>query len=258
MAAVDADEVVTGEAVALDVQPAGLLLRMLGAAIDVAVQLVVLALLVAALAAAGPAPEVLGIVAVALFAFVAVLLPAVVEAATGGRSLGKLAVGARIVRSDGGAAGPRQAAIRALVGVLEIWLTLGVVAALTGIFTPRAQRLGDLVAGTYAQRTRAQPVPERIRMVPEPLAAWAAAADVAAVPVGLNRRIARFLDHAQALEPSARARWAATLAAEAAQVVSPVPAADPETFLRAVVAVRFARERAAVAARDGRAAALSR
>ncbi len=258
MAAVDADEVVTGEAVALDVQPVGLLLRMLGAAIDVAVQLAVLATLVAALAATGPAPEVLGILAVALFAFVAVLVPAVVETATGGRSLGKLAVGARIVRSDGGAAGPRQAAIRALVGVLEIWLTLGVLAALTGIFTPRAQRLGDLVAGTYAQRTRAQSVPERSPVVPEALAQWARSADVAAVPVGLNRRIARFLDHAEALAPAARARWAAALAAEAAQVVSPVPAADPETFLRAVAAVRFARERAAVAARDGRAAALSR
>ncbi len=254
----DADEVVTGEAVALDVQPAGLLLRMLGAAIDVAAQALVLVLLVAALAAVGPGAEVLGIVAVALFAFVAVLLPAVVEIATGGRSLGKLAVGARIVRADGGAAGPRHAAVRALVGVLEIWLTLGVVAALTGIFTPRAQRLGDLLAGTYAQRTRAQPVPERTPVVPDSLAEWARSADVAAMPVELSRRIARFLDHAQALEPASRARWASALAAEAARVVSPVPAADPETFLRAVTAVRFTRERAAVAARDGRAAALAR
>ena len=49
----------------------------------------------------------------------------------GGRrlgQLGRLAVGSRIVRIDGGAAGFRHAFIRALVGVIEIvqlWLVLG-------------------------------------------------------------------------------------------------------------------------------------
>ena len=42
-----------------------------------------------------------------------------------GKSLGKLAVGARIVRDDGGATGLRHALIRALAGVVEIYLTIG-------------------------------------------------------------------------------------------------------------------------------------
>ena len=44
------------------------------------------------------------------------------------------------------------------------------------------------------------------------------------------------------MEPAARARVAASLAREAAAHVSPVPAVDPETFLRGVVAVRRERE----------------
>ena len=63
---------------------------------------------------------------------------------------GRWAVGGRIVRVDGGAAGFRHAFIRAFIGVLEIWLTAGAVAAIVGAFTPRTQRLGDLVAGQRA------------------------------------------------------------------------------------------------------------
>ena len=44
------------------------------------------------------------------------------------------------------------------------------------------------------------------------------------------------------MEPAPRARVAASLAGEVAPHVSPVPAVDPETFLRGVVAVRRERE----------------
>ena len=61
--------------------------------------------------------------------FAILIVPMLVETATGGRSLGKLAVGARIVRDDGGAIGLRHAFIRALLGVLEIFMTFGGLAA---------------------------------------------------------------------------------------------------------------------------------
>src|SRR3546814_5251935 len=99
--------------------------------------------------------------------------PTTVETVTRGRSLGKRAVGGRIVRADGGAIGFRHAFLRALLGVLELWFTLGSLAALVGAFTPRAQRLGDLLAGTYSERTRTRPLPAPAPGIPPALAGWA-------------------------------------------------------------------------------------
>lgn len=240
------DEILTGEAVALDVQPIGYFLRALGLFIDVLLALGVLVLL--SLVAAwllgqsvldGSVSPILGVV---VFVLVTVVLPTVVETLSRGRSLGKLAVGGRIVRADGGASGFRQALIRALVGVFEIWLTAGAVAALVGAFTPRGQRLGDLVAGTYSERTRTPKLPPSAPGVPYPLLGWAQVADVARLPDRLARRTSQFVAHADAMEPAARTRLAASLAREASAHVSPVPPVDPEMFLRAVVAVRRDRE----------------
>jgi uncharacterized RDD family membrane protein YckC len=255
------DEVLTGEAVALDIQPTGFFLRVLGALIDIVLAIFVYALFVLVMiwwGGAGLDPALMPILSIAMLVVVAVVIPTVVETATRGRSLGKLAVGGRIVRTDGGAAGFRPALIRALVGVLEIWMTAGAVAAVTGAFTPRSQRLGDLLAGTYSQRTRSPRLPEVDPVVPPALQAWAAVADVAPLSERLSRRLGQFVRQADQLQPHARARLARDLAAEAAASVSPVPDIDPETFVRAVAAVRFQRELAAVRLRDARAAALLR
>ncbi|MCR2764635.1 RDD family protein [Microbacterium sp. zg.B48] len=255
------DEVLTGEAVALDVQPVGFFLRGLGALIDVLVGIgaLLLFLLVTSWLVGQSLVDAvaLPILSVTVLVTVTVVIPTVVETMTRGRSLGKLAVGGRIVRTDGGASGFRQAFIRALTGVLEIWLTLGAVAALVGAFTPRAQRLGDLLAGTYSERTRTPRLPPPGPPVPPALAGWAAVADVARLPDRLSRRIAQFTQSAAAMQPPARARLAATLAAEAAVHVSPVPAVDEETFLRAVVAVRRDRELRALQLEQQRVAALT-
>ncbi|MDF2491505.1 MAG: hypothetical protein K0Q58_83 [Microbacterium sp.] len=258
---IDQDEVLTGEAVALDIQPTGFFLRALGALIDVVLAVLVYALFVVVMAwwgGAGMDPALVPILSIAMLVVVAVVIPTVVETATRGRSLGKLAVGGRIVRTDGGAAGFRQAFIRALVGVFEIWMTAGAVAAVTGVFTPHSQRLGDLLAGTYSQRTRSPRLPEVDPVVPPALAQWATIADVAPLPERLSRRLAQFVRQAEQLQPDARARVARDLATEAAASVSPVPAVDPELFVRAVVAVRYERELAAVRLRDARAARLLR
>jgi uncharacterized RDD family membrane protein YckC len=255
------DEILTGEAVALDVQPIGFFLRALGCFLDVVIAIGVLILfsLVASwlLGESILDSSVFPIVAVSALVLVTVVLPTVVETATRGRSLGKLIVGGRVVRADGGASGFRQAFIRALVGVFEIWLTAGAVAAIVGAFTPRSQRLGDLMAGTYAERTRTPRLPDPAPGVPQPLAHWAVVADVARLPDRLARRIAQFVSHADRMEPAARARVAASLASEAAAHVSPVPAVDPETFLRGVVAVRRDRELRGLGLEAQRVAALT-
>jgi uncharacterized RDD family membrane protein YckC len=255
------DEVLTGEAVALDVQPVGFFLRALGTLIDVLLGIAVFVLfaLVTSWLVGQSVVDVvaLPILTVTILVTVTVVIPTAVETMTRGRSLGKLTVGGRIVRTDGGASGFRQAFIRALVGVFEIWLTAGAVAALVGAFTPRAQRLGDLMAGTYSERTRTPRLPPPAPPVPPGLAAWAAIADVARLPDRLSRRIAQFVQSADAMQPAARARLAASLAAESAAHVSPVPAVDGETFLRAVVAVRRDRELRALQLEQQRVAALT-
>ena len=255
------DEVLTGEAVALDVQPLGYFMRALGVVIDMALGVAVLVLFAWAMAwltGAGAIDDaVVPILTIVVIVLVTVVIPTVVETTTRGRSLGRLAVGGRIVRSDGGAAGFRHAFIRAFVGVLELWMTLGAVAAIVGAFTPRSQRLGDLVAGTYSERTRTPRLTDTALEVPPPLAHWATVADVARLPERLSRRLAQFARSAPNMEPSARARVAASLAREAAEHVSPVPAVDPEMFLIAVVAVRRDRELRALSLETKRAEALA-
>lgn len=256
------DEVLTGEAVALDVQPLGFFMRALGVVIDMLLGVAVLLLFVWAaswLAALGLLDEAAApALTVVVVVLVAVVIPTAVETTTRGRSLGRLAVGGRVVRTDGGAAGFRHAFIRALIGVFELWLTIGAVAALVGAFTPRSQRLGDLVAGTYSERTRTPRLPDPALGVPPVLAEWAAVADVARLPERLSRRLAQFARSARSMAPAARARVAASLAREAAEHVSPVPAVDPETFLIGVVAVRRDRELRALRLETARADALAR
>lgn len=255
------DEVLTGEAVALDVQPTGFFLRALGALIDVLLSLALALLLILVglwMSRQGMLdPSVYQMALIVMIVMIAVVLPTVVETATRGRSLGKLAIGGRIVRVDGGAIGFRHAFIRALAGVLEIWLTLGAVAALSGAFTPRSQRVGDLLAGTYCERTRTPRLPETAPGVPPALAEWAGAADVGRLPERLARRAAQFARNAPNMAPAARARVAASLAAEVSAYVSPVPAVDPETLLVAVGAVRRERELRGLELQSARVAALA-
>lgn len=255
------DEVLTGEAVALDVQPLGYFLRALGVLIDMLVGVILLLLMVWGL---GRLIElgivdgtIMPILTIVILVLVTVVVPTVVETTTRGRSLGKLVVGGRIVRADGGAAGFRHAFIRALVGVFELWFTVGAVAALVGAFTPRSQRLGDLLAGTYSERTRTPRLPDPVLGIPPQLAGWAAVADVARLPERLSRRLAQFARSAPNMEPGARARVAASLAREASEFVSPVPPVDPETFLIGVTALRRERELRALRLETERAAALA-
>lgn len=258
--AVQQDEVLTGEAVALDVQPLGFFLRAVGALIDVLVSIAVLVLfglVVAWLSGTSILTDGFQIVSIVTVVLVIVVLPTVVETLTHGRSLGRLAVGGRIVRTDGGASGFRQAFIRAFLGVFEIWMTVGAVAAMCGAFTPRSQRLGDLVAGTYCERTRTPALPAAAPAIPPALASWAPSADVARLPDRVARRCAQFVRQADRMDAAARQRVSASLAAEVAPYVSPLPVTDPETLVRAVISLRRDREWQALTLEDDRVGALT-
>ena len=245
----DPESVLTGEAVALDLRPTGFALRAAGSIIDWIVYFgAYIVILITLFTLAGNAAEdaVFGIIAVVAIVGCLVVAPIVVETASRGKSLGRLAVGARIVRDDGGAIGFRHAAIRALVGVFEIFMTFGGLAALVGLFSTRTKRLGDLVAGTYSQYERISRVPPPLFGVPAPLTDWARLADVARMPDALSRRVAQFLSQAPQLTPERRRFQASQLAGEVSSFVSPLPSVEPELFLAGVAVVRREREYAAL------------
>lgn len=240
------DEILLGEGVAIDARPAGFATRLLGAVIDVVALLVVawaLTLTVGAIglrtdAAAGAA------LGVALVVTILVVIPTAVETLSRGRSLGKLALGIRIVRDDGGPIRFRHAVVRALVGVLELWLTIGSVALITSLAHPKGKRLGDVVAGTYAVRVRGgQRVLPPVVMPPE-LARWAHSADIRRLPDGLALSARQLLGRATTLHPQSRVRLGMQIAAEMEKYVAPgAPlGTHPERFIAAVLAERRDRE----------------
>lgn len=242
------DELVSGEAVTLTLRPTSFVLRATGCLIDTLLYAAGLIITISLLL--GPIQQVFDMALViatqtVLLVVFLVILPTAVESLSRGRSLGRLIVGARIVRDDGGPIGVRHALVRALIGVVEIIMTAGGVAAIVGLLSPKSKRLGDIVAGTFSQRERT-PVPSSVDFVmPEELLAWARVADVARLPDSLARRIAQFIRSSEGMNPGSRNQLAHSLATEAANHVHPVPTVPPERFLLAVAALR--RERDAIA-----------
>ncbi len=242
----DADgELMTGQAVALDVRATGYILCAAGAAIDWCVSAgVFLGLVLLILFVGGTAIDSALTTALVTASLVLsiVVLPVTIELSMRGRSFGRWAVGARIVRQDGGAEHFRHAFVRALMGVVELYLTFGGLAALVGLLNPKSRRLGDLLAGTFSQYERVPKVVEPVFGVPVELTDWARTADVARLPDRLSRRISAFLKESAGFTPVARAELASELAAEAAHFVSPLPTAGAEHFLAAVSAIRRERD----------------
>jgi uncharacterized RDD family membrane protein YckC len=252
------DALVVGEAVALDVVPAGIVLRGAAALLDALCLVALLVVLLIGASRVWPsridsawsaAAQI--IVVVVVF----VLVPAAVETATRGRSVGRYAVGTRVVRVDGGAVSFRHAFTRALVGLLELWLTVGSLAMVVALFGSRPRRLGDLLAGTVVQHERLRRSVDPVVTLPPSLVGWAGVADVRRLPQRLENRIAAFFRGAVTVQPGLRAEVARALAAEVAEYAAPVPAVPAEEFLAGVVALRRSRD---LRAFTGRARTLDR
>lgn len=247
-ATLTADDLVTGEAVALDLPPAGLGTRMASGLIDV-LATVVLAFVVGfllLLAAIGGSGALVWAAYILTMVICLVVLPSALETLTGGRSLGKLATGLRTVRDDGGPISFQHAFVRALVGVVEIYLGSGAPAFLSALVSARGKRLGDHAAGTYVVRERVHLTLPQPAPMPEQLRAWASTADVAPLPVGLALAIRQFLSRLHLVTPQSRALMAVRLADQALPLVAPPPppGTPPEVFLAALLATRRERDTA--------------
>jgi uncharacterized RDD family membrane protein YckC len=250
-ATLTSDDLVTGEAVALDLPPATLGSRIASGLIDVLVTVALLVALVVALAIAAIRTDD-ALLEVAMLASVIVALlvfPTAVETLTRGRSLGKLAFGLRAVRDDAGPISFHHAFVRALVGVVEIYVFFGSPAFFSALVSPRGKRLGDYAAGTYVVRDRV-----KLRLVPPPgmpanLATWARHADLGALPTGLALAVRQFLGRLPTIDPASRAAVGGRLADAVSEYVAPPPppGTAPEAFLAAVVAARRERDAARLA-----------
>ena len=251
-------ELVTGEAVALELRPAKLPSRALAVLLDLAVAVVAYIVVTIGVVAATASLDEAAQAALSVGLFVLLLVggPIAVETLSHGRSLGKLACGLRVVRDDGGPIRFRHALVRGLIGVIEILLTLGVVAVIASLVSARGRRLGDVFAGTLVVRERVPAA--RTGFVPPPppwLAGRFSALDLSAVPDGLWLSVRQYLTRMQTLDPQVGWSMAQRLATElAARTGAPVPpGVSPAAYLAAVLHERQTREarRAFAAAPQG-------
>ena len=252
------DEILLGEGVIIDARPASFATRSVGAFIDITTLVVVAWVLGVVVVMIGVQIDFAAFQALLLVFVITMLVvvPATVETLTRGRSLGKLAMGIRIVRDDGGPIRVRHAVIRALMGVLEIWITTGAVALISSLVHPQGKRLGDILAGTYAVRIRGGQRALPPVMMPPELARWAHHADIRRLPDGVALAARQFLGRAVGLHVGSRSRLGSELAAEIEQYVAPGPpvGTHPERFIAAVLAERRDREYS-IAVRAARTAA---
>lgn len=245
---VGSDDLVTGEAVALQLPAATVGVRVASGLIDVLVETVALlgAMVAAFVLASGSDAALAETASVVATVGALVALPTALETFTRGKSVGKWLLGLRTVRDDAGPIGFRHALVRTLVALVEIWLLSGVPALLSGLVSSRGKRLGDYAAGTYVVRDRFRlALPAPVGM-PAHLWPWAAAADITALPDGLALAVRQFLARVGSLTPAARAAVGEQLARQVMAHAAPPPPAGthPEHLLAAVLAERRARDAA--------------
>ena len=163
------DQLVTGEAVALELPPASLGIHVVSGLIDVTIQVIVLIIGVVLAGLLAPDDALLGVASVLVVAFTLVLGPAILERLTMGRTVGKLVMGIRTVRDDAGPISFHHAFVRHLLSVIEIWVFSGVPALVSALVSSKGKRLGDHVAGTYVVRDRfSLRLPWPVQMPPAP------------------------------------------------------------------------------------------
>jgi len=240
--------IVTPEAVVLDFETAGVGSRLVAALIDLSVGFAALLAMLVAFTVLGRTPIGLAGVFIGIF-LITLVYPIAVETLTRGRSLGKMTMGLRVVTVEGAPIRFRHALVRGILGLIDFWLTLGAVAVLAVLLTPRNQRLGDLAAGTLVLRERTgarQPTAATFR-VPPGWEGYAATLDVSGLSATEYQAARAFLLRAPTLDPWTRDRLARTIALPLVGRLrhQPPPWVSPEGFLLCLAARYQERQRRA-------------
>jgi uncharacterized RDD family membrane protein YckC len=255
MAQAESARMVTPEAVALEFRTANLGSRILAYLIDMVVVVAGILAGLFAVALLGQASDVVVPDWVAL-TIVLVLLPSwwlgyfiAFETLWRGRTLGKAALGLRVVTREGAPVRFRHAAIRGLLGLVDFLVLGGFLAVVFILFTRDNQRLGDLVAGTLVLRERsALAAPAPVSFAPPPgLEHYTATLDPSGVGNEEYQAVRTFLLRAASLSPGPRSALALQLANPLAARLRPPPPAgvSPELYLQCVAAAYQHRQRLA-------------
>ena len=150
--------IVTPEAVRLDFETAGIATRGLAALIDIALRgalMLASFILLPFLGFIVGDGAFVGVLFVLYALLVLMGYPIAAETIWGGRTLGKLMMGTRVVTLEGVPIRFRHAFIRGIILPIDLLVPPGGALALMGLMvTKRHQRLGDLAAGTYVIRNR--------------------------------------------------------------------------------------------------------
>lgn len=236
--------VVTGDAVVLDVAIAQLPVRTLAALIDILVIAVgyVIGLVLWSLTLSQLDDALSAAILIIFTVLTLVGYPVVMETATRGRSLGKMALGLRVVAEDGGPERFRQALFRGLAGFVEIWMLTGGPAVICSLVSAKGKRLGDIFAGTVVISERAprlNPPP----VMPPALAWWAGSLELSGLGPEQAELARQFLSRSAQLDPRIRQEMAHRVFSEVASRISPPPppGAPVEYVLAAVLAERHRR-----------------
>ncbi|GAA1969809.1 RDD family protein [Amycolatopsis minnesotensis] len=251
----DDSDLVTGDAVVLELHLATLASRGVAFVLDALVQVAVLLLTFLALLLTGLSDRSLAVaVLLSVLVLVRVGYPVLFEALNHGRTLGKMALGLRVVRDDGGPIRFRHALARGLAGAVVdfgpafVWAVVGMGVSLC---SSRSKRIGDFLAGTVVLRDRLPETPAPVLVMPPPLAQWASRLDLSGIDDGLALAIRQYLGRFHDLRPEAAHELGRAFTADVvAAIGTPVPEGVPDwAYLSAVLAERSARaSRAAVPA----------
>jgi len=222
-------EVVTGEAVILDVPIAAFPSRMAALLIDMLLQVTLVAVLVIAVGVTSARLNLAATTAIWTTVLVLIIVgyPTIFETLSRGRTLGKMALGLRVVGDDGSPERFRQALIRALAGIFEIWTPpLAAVALITSMLSARGKRLGDMFAGTYVIQERVprrKDLPPVFAVIPPPLTGWAQVLELSRLSDQNAEAAGSYLRRFRDLRPDARDELGLRLATAVAAQVSPPP-----------------------------------
>lgn len=239
------EPVVTGDAVILDVQIAQLPMRALAVLIDILVIFIgyILGVLLWSITLR-QLDDALSAAILIIFTVLALVgYPVVMETATRGRSLGKMALGLRVVSEDGSPERFRQALFRALSGFVEIWMFTGGPAVICSLLSTKGKRIGDIFAGTVVISERGPKLTPPPAMPPE-LAWWASSLQLSGLTAERAELARQFLSRASQLDARVRDDMAYRILGEVAAQISPPPppGVPPQFVLAAVLAERHRRE----------------
>ncbi|AMU19715.1 RDD domain-containing protein [Mycobacteroides abscessus subsp. bolletii] len=237
-------ELVTGDAVVLDVKVAQLPVRVVSAFIDIFVQMIVLygGIFVVAFSLSQFDAALTGALSIVYSVLALVGYPVIWEMATRGRSLGKMAMGLRVVSDDGGPERLRQAVIRALSAVVEIFMFMGAPAVIASLASAKGKRLGDIFAGTMVISERGPKLPPPPMMPPQ-LAQWAQSLQLSGLTSDQADLARQFLNRAGQLAPHTRDQMLYQISTDVLASIAPPPppGTPPQFMLAAVLAERHRR-----------------